>query len=63
MKRSFTLGLLGLMFFVVSCKREDSVNIDQNRIYTTYELQYDAGKNQTLADATFRIDHNGGSKI
>lgn len=34
---------------------EPSENVDQDRIYTDYELQYDAGEDVTAARATFRV--------
>lgn len=64
MKRTITLsiGLIGVLFFT-SCKREESMHVDQNRIYSTYTQTYDAQKNQSEMTATFRLDHDGGKKL
>ena len=64
MKRTTTLGLalIGVLFFT-SCKREESINIDQNRIYSNYDYTYDANANKSLMTATFRLDNSGGKKI
>jgi hypothetical protein len=64
MKRITTLGiaLVSVLFFT-ACKKENSVNIDQNRIYSNYDIEYDQHSNQTSVKATFRVDHNSGQKI
>lgn len=64
MKRTITLStlLIGVLFFA-SCKREESINIDQDRIYSNYAYTYDANSNQTKITATFRLDNNGGKKL
>ena len=65
MKRKSTIGiaLLSVLFFAVSCKKEASNNIDQNRIYSEYEVTYNQSNNQTTAQVMFRMDHSSGSKI
>lgn len=64
MKRKSTLGiaLMSLLFFT-ACKKEASINIDQNRIYSDYEVTYNQMSHQTVMSATFRVDHNSGKKI
>ena len=64
MKRKTTIGiaLMSLLFFT-ACKKEASINIDQNRIYSDYEVTYDQMSNQTTSQAIFRVDHNSGKKI
>jgi hypothetical protein len=64
MKRTTTLGIamISLLFFT-ACKKEASINIDQNRIYSDYKLTYSQASNQTVMQATFRVDHNSGQKI
>jgi len=64
MKRTLTFQILsiGLIFFS-SCKREDSVNIDQQRIYVNYEYVYNSQNMQSTATATFRLDNSKGTKI
>lgn len=64
MKRRSTIGvaLLSILFFT-ACKKEASINIDQNRIYSDYEVTYDQMSNQTVTQVIFRVDHNSGKKI
>ena len=64
MKRITTLGIamVSVLFFT-ACKKENSINIDQNRIYSNYEVEYDQHSNRTSVKATFRVDHNSGQKI
>lgn len=54
--------MLSVLFFT-ACKKEASINIDQNRIYSDYEMTYNQTSNQTTVQATFRVDHNSGKKI
>lgn len=64
MKRTFTflLPVMAVLFFT-ACKREESINIDQNRIYADYSYEFDAEKNQSSMTATFRLDNSGGKKL
>jgi len=64
MKRSYTIGfaLLSILFFT-ACKKEASINIDQNRIYSDYAITYNQESNITKVSATFRVDHNSGKKV
>lgn len=64
MKRRSTIGiaLLSILFFT-ACKKEASINIDQNRIYSDYDVVYDQTSNQTTAQAIFRVDSKSGKKI
>ena len=64
MKRTITLSLalIGVLFFT-SCKREESISIDQNRIYSEYIYSYNASLNKSTVTARFRVDHNNGKKI
>lgn len=64
MKRTTTLGfaVMAVLFFT-ACKREESINIDQNRVYSNYTYEYDADNNRSTMTAVFRMDNNGGRKI
>ena len=64
MKRrpTIAIALLSVLFFT-ACKKEASVNIDQNRIYSDYEVTYSQMSNQTVTNAQFRIDSKSGKKI
>ena len=64
MKRTLTLGIgMTVILFFTSCQREESINIDQNRIYTEYAFTYDSEKGQSIMGASFRLDNNGGKRI
>lgn len=63
MKRIFTLGLLSLSIIFAACKRKNSSDIAQDRIYTEYETVYEADGNKTIAEVTFRQDNVSGKKI
>lgn len=64
MKKRITLQIILMsILFLPSCKREESVNIDQNRIYSSYDYTYDANANKSSMTATFRVDNSGGQKI
>lgn len=64
MKRRSTIAtaLLSVLFFT-ACKKEASVNIDQNRIYSDYEVTYSQMTNRTVSQAIFRVDSKSGKKI
>ena len=64
MKNIHTIGIIlfGFLLFT-SCKREDSVNIDQDRIYANYQITYDSEKNEATMIAGFRLDNSSGTKI
>lgn len=64
MKRTLTFPILliGVLLFS-SCKREDSVNIDQQRIYVNYDYEFNSHTMQSTATATFRLDNSKGTKI
>lgn len=61
-KSTIAIALLSVLFFT-ACKKEESINIDQNRIYSDYEISYDQMTNQTVTQAIFRFDHTSGKKI
>ncbi len=64
MKRRSTFAIaLFSVLFLTACKKEASVNIDQNRIYSEYEVVYDNESNQTTTTAIFRVDQSSGKKI
>lgn len=64
MKSTFTLSFIALGVLMFSaCKREDSANIDQQRIYANYEYTFDADSYQSIAEVTFRMDNSSGTKI
>lgn len=58
---------LGLFFAttlaLTGCLREDSENVNQDRIWGHYELFYDANDDVTYVRATFRFGHALGTKL
>lgn len=54
MKRAliFSLGAAAIM---ASCAKDNSANVNQDSIYTIYELFYDENEDKTTARATFRF--------
>lgn len=46
-----------------ACKKEVSKFIDQDKIWTNFELFYDANEDKTYATATFRFSHSNGTRL
>lgn len=63
----FTRHALGFMFLaaiaLTGCLREDSENVNQDRIWGHYELFYDGNDDVTYVRATFRFGHALGTKL
>ena len=57
------LFLAILTIVVSSCKKEVSKNVDQDKIWTYYELFYSESENKTYATATFRFSNESGTKL
>ena len=51
------------LFFTSSCVRETSDNVNQDKIFTEYELFYNANEDKTYARATFRFSNTLGTKL
>lgn len=51
------------MILLVSCTREPSSSVDQDKIYTKYELVYDANTDMTTVKAEFRFGSIVGTKL
>lgn len=47
--------LFACILVLTSCAKEDSKNVEQDSIYTIYELFYNKNADQTKAQATFRF--------
>ncbi len=54
-------SLITLSLF--SCNREASESVDQDRIFTEYELFYNANQDKTFARATFKFSNALGTKL
>lgn len=48
---------------IISCEREDSADVNQDRIYTKYELFYNANEDKTYARAIFRFGNALGTLL
>ena len=46
-----------------ACKKEVTVNVNQDKIFTHYELRYDENSNTTTATATFRFSNENGTRL
>ncbi len=57
MKKILFLGILtlSLPLAFTSCQKEDSSDVNQDKIYTVYELFYNANTDKTVAIARFRF--------
>ena len=60
-------AFLSLLFMVMlsftSCIREESSAVNQDRIFTEYELFYNANEDKTFARATFKFSNVAGTKL
>ncbi|MCF8461807.1 MAG: hypothetical protein K9G46_13870 [Flavobacteriales bacterium] len=61
--KQISVILLVVTFAATGCKKEISKNIDQDKIFTQYELFYDQTENVTYATATFKFSSNYGTKL
>jgi len=61
-QKFFLLTILGIMF-LTACIREDSADVNQDKIHARYELIYKANEDKTYARAIFRFSHVGGTKL
>lgn len=68
MKKSFSnfilitaIGLTSLS--VSSCKKENSEDVNQDKIYAEYELYYDANVGKTYASAVFKFSNALGTNL
>ncbi len=55
--------IAGIAILCYSCEREDSADVNQDRIHTTYELFYNANEDKTYAIAVFRFGSATGSLL
>lgn len=53
---------MSILFFT-SCERQESVNVDQNRIYSDLNYTYNANSSASTITATFRLDNSSGDKL
>lgn len=55
--------LFACVLVLTSCVKEDSKNVEQDSIYTIYELFYNQNADRTTAQATFRFGGPGGTLL
>ncbi len=55
--------LLFLVFLFNSCVREESIDVNQDKIHTAYELFYNANEDKTYARATFKFSNALGTNL
>lgn len=67
MKKTFILSIVSMLFIALSftaCEdAELSSSVDQNRIYTNYELFYNSNEDVTYARASFRFGNSLGTLL
>lgn len=57
------IALIGGSMAFTSCNREDSDNVNQDKIYAQYRIVYEADKGKTFARATFRFSNGTGTLL
>jgi hypothetical protein len=63
MKKLSYLLICGAGILTVSCEHEDSSDVNQDKIYTEYELFYNANEDKTHAVARFRFGSPTGTLL
>ena len=63
MKKIILFCLCIISFFSACKQSEESIDIDQNQIYTIYELEYDQSNDETVAKAYFKKGNAEGSTL
>ncbi|QLE00288.1 hypothetical protein HX109_01415 [Galbibacter sp. BG1] len=62
MKKLILLCAVALSFFT-SCETENSEDVTQNRIFTSYEILYLQDEDKTVAKATFTFGNASGTRL
>jgi hypothetical protein len=63
MKKKCFIILFAIVGLIVSCERENSEDVNQDRIFTEYELYYNANEDKTYATARFRFGNALGTLL
>lgn len=66
MKKLLTLGIIvvfALPIIIVSCQKEDSSDVNQDKIYTVYELFYNQNSDKTVAICRLRFGSPTGTLL
>lgn len=56
-------SLLAMVLLLISCSKEDSADVNQDRIYTEYVLHYNQNDDKTHAVARFRFGNSTGTLL
>jgi hypothetical protein len=59
----FSFALLLCLVIFNSCKKEDSQDVNQDKIYAEYELYYDKASDKTYASAIFKFSNVWGTNL
>lgn len=59
----YLLAVAALPILVTSCQKEDSSDVNQDKIYTAYELFYNANSDKTVAIARLRFGSPTGTLL
>lgn len=59
----FLPALYMAVMFLSSCAREESIDVNQDKIHTAYELYYNANEDKTYARATFKFSNALGTNL
>lgn len=59
----FTIVSLAIVLGLSSCRRESSNDVNQDRIYQEYSVEYDDNKQETEIRAFFRLGDNNGTRL
>lgn len=54
---------IAAIMMLSSCAREDSSSVDQDKIWTSYEMFYNANEDKTYARATFKFSNATGTHL
>jgi len=63
MKNLILAGSLLLVLLIGSCAREESIDVNQDKIHAAYELFYNANEDKTYARATFKFSNALGTNL
>jgi len=63
LSRYLLLALYSGILLFTSCKKEDSDDVNQDKIYAEYELFYDQNQDKTYASAVFKFSNALGTNL
>ena len=63
MKSLKFIGILVILITAISCEKENSEDVNQDKIYTAYELFYNSNEDKTYAIARFKFGGPTGTNL